>query len=285
MAEACVECGVDISGPNAACRCEYKGCGHVSCWKCGAKHIELHRPEPGFVRTALPAHTTGGLCFSCHLRFTGARFSRCGLCEWRGCIVCYWKRHRKVHPELVKEDEEVPVIVKGTGGSDFQPAPTGAHAAVCCDVRDLGLVTSTYNGKEKTQQKVLLSWLINELRDDGKHYMVAQRFTASLHEKASLRKFLESWRGRPFTEKELEGFDVETLIGAPCLLNVIHETKGGRTYANIASIMRLPKGMESPKIPADFVRYQDRPAAKAQDDAPAHDDADAPAEVDDEVPF
>lgn len=238
---------------------------------------------------AEPQTETGEKCLSCRLTFYRRwALSGCLYCSWRGCESCYWKRHRKFHVQLQEIDNIMPIIVKDSGGTDFQPAPAGAHAAVCCDVRDLGLVTSTFGGKEKTQQKLLLSWLIAELRDDGKHFIVAQRFTASLHEKASLRKFLEAWRGRAFTEEELAGFDVETLIGAPALLNVIQQTKEGKTYANIASIMRLPKGMEAPKIPADFVRYQDREAAKEgatpQDAPPAHGDADAPAD-DGDIPF
>ena len=41
---------------------------------------------------------------------------------------------------------------------------------------------------------------------DGKPFLVRRRYTASLHEKSALRKDLESWRGRAFTNVELDGF-------------------------------------------------------------------------------
>ena len=46
---------------------------------------------------------------------------------------------------------------------------------------------------------------------------------------------------------ELFGFDVESVLGSGCLLSVIHNTgsKGG-TFANIASVMKLGRGMTAP---------------------------------------
>jgi hypothetical protein len=70
-----------------------------------------------------------------------------------------------------------------------------------------------------------------------------------MHEKASLRKWLESWRGKAFTEDESKQFDVAKLVGAPCLLNVIHkEKKDGNKRADIASVSTMPKGMTCPDV-------------------------------------
>ncbi|MHA1379626.1 MAG: hypothetical protein ACTSRG_14730 [Candidatus Helarchaeota archaeon] len=44
----------------------------------------------------------------------------------------------------------------------------------------------------------------------------------SLHAKATMRKFLESWRGKKFTKEELEGFDLQKILGKPCQLQIIH---------------------------------------------------------------
>ena len=62
-----------------------------------------------------------------------------------------------------------------------------------------------------------------------------------------------------FTPEELKGFDVEKLIGAPALLAVVHNRTPDRTYVNIKSIQRLPKGMEKPEPPDGYVRVKDRP--------------------------
>lgn len=149
----------------------------------------------------------------------------------------------------------MPIVAKA--GASYTPAPAGAHAAVCVDVVDLGELEVTFGGKTKRQHKVNIVWQIEELRDDGKPHQLRKRYTLSLHEKAGLRKDLESWRGRPFNEEELAGFDVEVLIGKGCMINVVHNATGGNTYANVAAIMRMPKGMQGP-TPTDYVRVCDR---------------------------
>lgn len=175
------------------------------------------------------------------------------------------------------------MIVKRGGGS-FVPAPAGTHAAVCCDIVDLGMIVG-FQGK--TQHKIKIVWQIEELRPDGKPYIVQKRYTPSLHEKASLRKDLEAWRGRAFTEEELDGWDLDNILGAGCLLCVVQVVKNNETYANIQSLMKLPKMMEAPPI-RDYVRVKDRPV-EATRDAPS-DGEPAPefysgGITDDDVPF
>lgn len=147
----------------------------------------------------------------------------------------------------------MPVIPK-PDSRDFMPVPQGNHVAVCYRVIDLGTQRSEYLGKEKHQRKVLISWEIpDEKMDDGRPFTIGQRFTWSMSEKANLRKVLESWRGKAFTDDDFgaNGFDIKNIIGVGCMLNVVHSTKGDRTYANIATIARLPKGMVAPKLSND----------------------------------
>jgi hypothetical protein len=172
----------------------------------------------------------------------------------------------------------MPIIAKASG-SNFVPAPAGAHAAVSVDVVDLGTLEVTYAGKTKKQHKIEIVWQIAEDMEDGRPYRVKKRYTLSLHEKAGLRKDLESWRGRAFTDAELDGFDVESVIGVPCLLNVIHNASGGSVYANVSTIMRLPKGMTAP-TQRDYVRVIDR-EPKQGEPAPQWN----PEITDDDIPF
>lgn len=172
----------------------------------------------------------------------------------------------------------MPIVAKA--GATYKPAPDGSHAAVCCDVIDKGNVEVTYQGKTKSQHKIQIVWQIDELRDDGKRFTVQRRYTNSLHEKAALRKDLESWRGRAFTETELAGFDLENLLGAAALINIIHELKGGSTYANVTGIMKLPKQMTAPQI-HDYIRACDR---HPEDKGGASDTPEYPAS-DEDIPF
>ncbi len=129
--------------------------------------------------------------------------------------------------------------------STFTPPEPGTFPARCCALIDLGTQVSTFEGEAKAAKKILVSFEITDpdnRRDDGSPHIVSKRFTASLHSKAALRKFLEAWRGRPFTPEELKGFELKTLLGVPCLLGIVHQEKGDRVYANLSSCMKLPKG-------------------------------------------
>jgi hypothetical protein len=148
-------------------------------------------------------------------------------------------------------------LMATTTGSDFEIAPPGPTAATCIDVVDLGLVTSQFYGT--TVHKIEVYWVTTHAREDlSAPLTVRKRYTLSLHEKASLAKDLKSWRGKPFSDEEAKGFDVEKLIGATCLINIVHNKTGDKTYANVDSVMPLPKGMEAPEIPADYVRHISR---------------------------
>lgn len=180
------------------------------------------------------------------------------------------------------------LVAKETGGN-FVPAPAGVHQAVCVDCIDLGLVPSGFykneDGTPKTSHKCYLVWELDEEMPDGKRYTARRRYTVSLNEKATLRKDLESWRGRAFTPEELKGFDVEAVIGANCNVNVIHEVRDGKTYANVTAVMALHKTQKKITASGTYIRMKDRKPEDAKNGAgqpPEDDDYEA---SDGDVPF
>lgn len=175
----------------------------------------------------------------------------------------------------------MPVYVSGSNTKEFTPAPEGTHQGVCVDVVDLGDVETSFGVKHKVE----IYWQISESMENLKPFLVRKRYTASLHEKANLRHDLEAWRGKAFTEAELERFDLEALIGANCILGVIHRqgTKGG-TFANVSTLAPLMKGMVK-MAPDGYVRKRDRPTEATAGTEPGEDTR---ADVDgypDSVPF
>lgn len=146
-----------------------------------------------------------------------------------------------------------------SGGGDFTPAPAGNHRAVCTRFIDLGTHKEVnLKGQEVMRRNVVIGWeLCDELietEDGEKPQVVTEFYTWSTHEKANLRKMLESWRGKKFTEKELETFDVKNLLGVSCMVNVSHkEKKAGGTRAVVANVSPLPKGMEKGQPAGDIL--------------------------------
>lgn len=134
------------------------------------------------------------------------------------------------------------------GGGDFQAAPVGTHPARCIRVLDLGTQRGEYQGQATIRRQVIVAWeLPTELMEDGnnagKPFIVSKFYTASLSEKANLRKDLENWRGRTFTAAELEGFESRNILEKPCLVTVIHNQKG---KARVSGVTALPKGFQIP---------------------------------------
>jgi len=165
------------------------------------------------------------------------------------------------------------------GNFTRERVPSGTHHAVCQSVHDLGIQETTFNGESKRQHKIVVVWEVNERIQTGdfagQRFVVSKRYTLSLHEKSTLRHDLKSWRGRDFTEAELGTFDLEKLIGANCLLSIAEETKGDKTYTNIAAVMSPPKGAEklTPELPVDHpFKWIEELKAKAIKPAPAEDE-------------
>ena len=144
------------------------------------------------------------------------------------------------------------------GGTDFAIAPAGVYTARAYKLIDLGTQTTTGMYGVKDQHKIMLAWeLLDEPRmEDGKPFIVTEFYTVSLHEKAKLRTDLEAWRGRPFTPEELEGFDLSSIVGAYCTIQVIHDEKD--KYANKSAIMAF-KGTKPEPVNANIVFDIDNP--------------------------
>lgn len=170
----------------------------------------------------------------------------------------------------------MPIIAKRNSG-DFIPAPAGAHRAVCVDVVDLGIISKSWEGKERKVHEVRVVWQIDELMENGTLFIASQRYTLSLDPKANLRKMIEGWVGTVFTtELEAEGFDVETLIGQSGIVTITHRagSKGG-VFANVTAVSPLMKGMV-PMHAVGYTRVVERPAGTPvqDDEAPPHSDDD-----------
>lgn len=155
------------------------------------------------------------------------------------------------------------------GGGDFSPMPSGNHTAVCNMVVDLGkqrVVSQMYGESVKHQVYIRwetpdeeLTWTDKEGNEQTGPRVIGKTYTLSLHENANLRADLENWRGRAFTEEERRGFDVSKLLGVPCMVNVAHVERNGKTYANVTAVTSLPKALREnpPRASGDLLLHDD----------------------------
>jgi len=163
----------------------------------------------------------------------------------------FWRGTSNFHPT---KEPYMPLTFKVNAGSgEFKSVPAGSHIAICNMVADMGLQPGSA-AYPAPKHKIFVRFEIPEERvqyeKDGRKVdqpaVIGQQFTASMHEKATLRIRLEGWRGRKFTDEEAGNFDVSTILGKACMLSVVESVVGDRVYANIASISPLPKGVPSP---------------------------------------
>ena len=145
------------------------------------------------------------------------------------------------------------------------PVPEeGLHSAVLVDAVDLGQLETPWGPKHK----VSLIFELETTDEEGRRFIVGKRFTRSLNEKASLRKFLEKWRASKYSPDELQqGVDLEALIGINATLFIVHNETEERTYANIESILPY-KGKNGEVMLYDllpsgeYIRVKDREGYK-----------------------
>ena len=137
------------------------------------------------------------------------------------------------------------LTVSAPEGSKIPVIEPGTYPAVCIGIYDIG---EQYNERyQKFTRKCIFQFEIPGetilVEDEEKPRVISETYTASLAEKSNLRNVLEGWRGRQFTQDELRGFDLENVLGVPCMLSIIHaESSKGNTFAKINGISKLPKG-------------------------------------------
>lgn len=149
-------------------------------------------------------------------------------------------------------------LIAKEGESSFTPVPPGMHLARCYRVVDLGTQKSEYLGTVKHLRKVMLQFEVHGEDESGKPIVtgknepmtISKNFTLSLAEKATLRKDLQTWRGREFTPEELRGFELKNVLGAWAMISVIKTTgNNGKEYTNIAAIMQVPPQVKKAGLP------------------------------------
>jgi len=126
-------------------------------------------------------------------------------------------------------------------GGNFTPHPEGIHHAVCVDVIDLGFQNQTFQGETKVVQKIKVVFETECKTEDDKAMTISKNFTASLHPKATLNKFLSKWRGKEIADGE--NIDLQKLISASCTLVISESTNEltGKKFTGIDAVSKPTK--------------------------------------------
>ena len=145
--------------------------------------------------------------------------------------------------------------IKDRAKPKVPPVEPGVYMAVCIGFIDLG---EQYSEMFKTYaNKGMYVWELPgetiEIDGETKPRQLSKEFTISASNKSNLRKFIESWNGKSYSDEEFMEFDLFEQIGKACQLNVVlNETK---EYANVDNLMPIPRGFPAPTTNTPFVRW------------------------------
>lgn len=136
--------------------------------------------------------------------------------------------------------------VKDRAKPKLPPVEPGVYIGICVGVIDLG---EQYSEKFKNyRNEVQIVWeLVGETVEvDGeqKPRQLSRTFSVAASKKSNLRGFLSGWNGVQYSDEQFQEFDLFEQAGKVCQLNVVLNDTG--EYANVDSVIPLPKGMPAP---------------------------------------
>ena len=156
-------------------------------------------------------------------------------------------------------------FVESTGNKEFKMVPTGVHLARCYRIIDVGTQKTEWEGQQKFLRKIMLGWEIHGeedngaplLTEEGEPLAMFKNYTLSWSENANLRKDLQAWRGAPWTDQEVNRFDLKNILGQWCMLNVIQRAgNNGKVYANVDGITPVPSMIKKGGLPEGVNKLQ-----------------------------
>ena len=145
--------------------------------------------------------------------------------------------------------------IKDRAKPKVPPVEPGVYMAVCVGVIDLG---EQYSEQFKNySNKCMIVWELPgetvEIDGEQKPRQLSKEFTISSSNKSNLRKFIESWNGKTYSDDDFLELDIFDQIGKPCQLNVVLNSTG--EYANVDNIMPIPRGFSAPTTDTPPVRW------------------------------
>ncbi len=145
--------------------------------------------------------------------------------------------------------------IKDRAKPKVPPVEPGVYMAVCIGFIDLG---EQYSEKFKSYtNKGMYVWELPgetiEIDGEQKPRQLSKEFTISASNKSNLRKFIETWNSKNYSDEDFMEFDVFEQVGKPCQLNVVlNETK---EYSNVDNLMPIPRGFPAPTTDTKLIKW------------------------------
>ena len=156
-----------------------------------------------------------------------------------------------------------------SSGGDYENLEPGRYQATCYKLIDAGTREESYQeGPLRKRHIVYIYWEVTAKQevddgeehwepitmDDGRLFSASKKYTASLNENAALFKDLKSWRGKPFTETDLAGFELPKVLGVTAELEMVKQGKDS-DKVKVEGVYKPDGGMKKVATKNDIVQF------------------------------
>lgn len=132
----------------------------------------------------------------------------------------------------------------------------GSHNSVCVIIADLGTQPSNNPEWGDKRQVVMVHELPDVATKDGKPVTISGTYTFGDSPKGNLAKIHKSWLG----VKNMGDYEIDSSLGKPGLLNVVHNKNERGTFANIDTIIANKGKVRRPQT--DLTSFYMEPGKK-----------------------
>lgn len=156
------------------------------------------------------------------------------------------------------------IIISESANKPRKLIPAGTHIGILTQCIHLGMQDNGYGPKDRVRlgfeiPSERVTYTDNNGAEKDSPAMIGGEYTLTLgtaKKPSKLRKLLENWRGRAFTDMEAKSFDMAILLGKVCMVGVVHTERNGNMYADVSGVMACPKGVATSLKPeGDVIEY------------------------------
>jgi len=160
------------------------------------------------------------------------------------------------------------LTISSSGGA-YENLEPGRYKATCYKLIDAGTREESYQeGPLRKRHIVYVYWEVTAKQeiddaeehwepitmDDGRLFSASKKYTASLNENAALFKDLKSWRGKPFSDVDLAGFELPKVLGVTAELEMVKQGKDS-DKVKVEGVYKPDGGMKKVATKNDIVQF------------------------------
>ena len=148
------------------------------------------------------------------------------------------------------EQANNPFFAPRSADAEFETLEPGSYNGVC-----IGAVAREFpNFNDKNVMDTKVQFVFQIVEGGQQYYLRSKPCKVVINEKSNLFLLINSWT-KATLEKMADGFSCDKMVGFGAQIVVNNREYNGKTYADIANVIPLKKGVKVPVTPAEIPAY------------------------------